>query len=600
MTLREAMKLLELNERTLDISMLDSAARQRMDGSESSLERDQILEAYRRVQIFLDPSADERFTMRGSNVLAALSETREEKALIQQAHFDQDHEVVMVDDDDLAPDSFAQPLAPEPMAFDADDTTFDLELDFGSAEPPNLSEPVGLAESPVSLEPLGLSEPLGFSEPLAVSQLPAQSEPDIRTTAELPILSMSELGLESTPAANEIQPIEASLDWSQPVPLLESTQAEVHSEFDDSLLKAVPPPKDETALTIIDESPRDDLPLSRDVLPQPEKKVIPVSNTPAPARPKPASSPTAQKNPTSSPERRVSRAAQVSGVSKAYTPAKKKPSNRPPVWAWLIALAMLISTGIFAAPTLIKQFATAQPKKPAPSLSVTDVPQAPIVKPVVKPVAKPVVKPVVKLVTKPIVKPVAKPVVKPVVKPVAKPIAVKPVTTPTPQVNKPAVIAAPQVTPSPVVKPPKPVVAPKKPVVRDSNSAANLPPISVAPKPKPVVNKPKPVVTKPKPVVTKPKPVVSKPKPIPVVVPTPVTPPVATAPVMKIEPPAEVVDPNNLSREQIGRRFLNEKYYADWLSRKAQLKYPSWDEIPIATQVLAYADFRSVVLISLP
>ena len=80
MTLREAMKLLELNERTLDISMLDSAARQRMDGSESSLERDQILEAYRRVQIFLDPSADERFTMRGSNVLAALSETREEKA----------------------------------------------------------------------------------------------------------------------------------------------------------------------------------------------------------------------------------------------------------------------------------------------------------------------------------------------------------------------------------------------------------------------------------------------------------------------------------------------------------------------------------------
>ncbi len=587
MTLREAMKLLELNERTLDISMLDSAARLRMDSSESSLERDQILEAYRRVRIFLDPSADERFTLRGSNVLAALSETREEKAVIEQTHFDQDHEVVMVDDNDLAPDASAQPLSLESVAFDAEDTTFDLELDFGSAEPPNLLEP------------------LGFSEPLAVSQPPAQSEPDIRTTAELPLLSISEFGLESTPAANQIQPAEASLDWSQPVPLLDSTQAEVHSEFDDSLLKAVPPPKlkvvpppkDETALTIIDESPHDDLPLNRDVLPQPKKKVVPApSNMPktaAPAKPKPASSPTTQKNPTSNPERRVSRAAQVSGVSKAYTPAKKKTSNRPPIWAWLIALAMLISTGIFAAPILIKQFATAQPKKPAPSLSVTDVPQAPIVKPVVKPVAKPITK----SVAKPIVKPVAKPVVKPVVKPVSKP-AIKPVTTPTPQVSvsKPAVIAA--VTPKPVVKPPKPVVAPKKPVVRDSNSAANLPPISVAPKPKPVVNKPKPVVTKPKPAVTKP--VVSKPKPIPVVVPTPVTPPVATAPVMKIEPPAEVVDPNNLTREQIGRRFLNEKYYADWLSRKAQLKYPSWDEIPIATQVLAYADFRSVVLISLP
>ena len=127
MTLREAMKLLELNERTLDISMLDSAARQRMDNSESSLERDQILEAYRRVQIFLDPSADERFTMRGSNVLAALSETREESLVSakQSPAFDQDHEVVMVED--ISDASAQQNLTPEPLAalFDANDTTFD-------------------------------------------------------------------------------------------------------------------------------------------------------------------------------------------------------------------------------------------------------------------------------------------------------------------------------------------------------------------------------------------------------------------------------------------------------------------------------------------
>jgi hypothetical protein len=610
MTLREAMKLLELNERTLDISMLDSAARQRMDGSASSLERDQILEAYRRVQIFLDPSADERFTMRGSNVLAALSETREVSpvSLKQSPTFDQDHEVVMVEDDE-------QSLTPEPVAalFDANDTTFDLELDFEPAESSDLSEPTNLVESAI---PSGLSEPLGFSEPLE------QPEPDVRTTAELPILAMSELSLESTPNQDKPQPVwtEPTLDWSQPEPALESTQTEIHSEFDDSLLKAAPPPpKDETALTIIDESPRDDYesPVQKsDVLPASKSDVLPAPHTPTatvPTKPKPTSSPIPQKNPTSNPERRVSRAAQVSGVTKAYALPKKKIGNRPPIWAWLIALAMLVGTGIFAAPTLIKQFATPQPKKPVSNLSVTDVPQAPQVKPVVKPVAKPVVKPVAKPVVKPVAKPAVKPVANPVVKPVAKPVvkpvvkpAVKPVVQPTPQpvVSKPnPVTTAPRVTPSPIVKTPKPVVTPKKPTVRDSRSADNLPPIATAPKPvvtKPVVSKPKPVVTKP--VVSKPKPVVSKPKPIPVVVPTPtpVTPPVATAPVMKIEPPAEVIDPNNLSREQIGRRFLNEKYYADWLSRKAQLKYPSWDEIPIATQVLAYADFRTAVLIALP
>jgi hypothetical protein len=120
----------------------------------------------------------------------------------------------------------------------------------------------------------------------------------------------------------------------------------------------------------------------------------------------------------------------------------------------------------------------------------------------------------------------------------------------------------------------------------------------VVTKPKPAVTKPKPVASKP--VVTKPKPVAAKPKPIPVNIPVTPAAPAAAAPVMKIESPTEVVDPNNLSKEQIGRRFLNEKYYADWITRKAQLKYPSWNEIPVAVQVLNYTDFRAAVLISLP
>jgi hypothetical protein len=643
MTLREAMKLLELNERTLDISMLDSAARQRMNSAETSTERDQVLEAYRRVQIFLDPSADERFTMRGSNVLAALSETRE-VPMPQNANH---HEDVVVVEDEHDPPQPNHTLVIETLpsvTADDDDTTFDLDMDFEALESPELIEPdirttaelplLAVSElnpeAPVESEsleqPLGLSSELlteseSLEQPLfAVSGLnpeaPIESE-----SLEQPLFAGSGLSPE-VPIESELleQPLWSgdSTNWAtpEPAPVIEAIKNPTQPEFDDSLLQVAPPrPVDETALTIIDESPREEAPVSeknsvsvKPIEPVPVKPPTPAVVPATPIRPK-----TNTVNPTKStattstnPERRVSRAAQVTSVSKAYAKPKKKPRNFVPIWAWFIALTMLVGTAIFAAPTLLKQFSPTAPKKPVSNLSVPTVPQAPQNKPIVKPVSKPVVKPVSK--------PVAKPVVKPVVKPKAnvnstqpKPVVAPPIPTVKPTTPTPSSVSVNPTSPVAIVKPtakpkPSPVVKPKKPVVQDPRSASSLPPITAvaSQKPKPVVSKPKPVVSKPKPA-TRPKPT-AKPMTLrfedPPAAPTTAE-PTTPAPAMTIAAPTETVDPNNLSKEQIGRRFLNEKYYSDWLGRGAKLKYPSWADIPIATQVLGLADFRSAVLISL-
>ncbi len=571
MTLREAMKLLDLNERTLDISMLDSAARQRMDAAETSLQRDQVLEAYRRVQIFLDPSADERFAMRGSNVLAALSETR----VASQAIDDDEHGVVLVEDE---PES--QP--PAALSFEPANFDLDLEFNFEAADEPNIRTTAELPLLPF-LEPditFGL-EPENLNQVLPDS-LPAMSDITLPAMSDMALPAMSEV---ASPIMSDISP-----DWSALQPILEPKPAEAPSEFDDSLLTPAPKPRvvsDETSLTIIEEiSPTD-----------PTKPAIVVKElepSQAPIRPVPPRSPTTPVSPAptkttknsttvknGNPERRISRATQAAPVSRAYEKRRQKANRQPPLWAWLLAIATLVSTGIFAAPALIKQFS---PKaKPQVNLSVPNLPQAP----------KPVIKPVVQKPSSSIAKP--KPVVKPVVakpKPVVKPVVAD---TPKPSVTT---LVKPVVIPKPVAKPiVKPVVKPTpvvKPKPSDPRSAAVLPPIGA----KPVAVKPKPVAVKPKPVAVKPKPTVLRfedpaPKPsAPAAIPAPVV----TTPA----PVTEVVDPNNLTREQIGRRFLNEKYYADWLSRGAQLKYPNWADIPIATQVLAFADFKSTVLIALP
>ncbi len=642
MTLREAMKLLDLNERTLDISMLESAARVRMDQMQTPSERDQVLEAYRRVQIFLDPSADERFSMRGPNVLAALSETREYAAVKQEA----DHDVILVDDesdepepmpsssalvisadglqpnvmDGLQPNAMdgLQPNAMDGLQLDTSgdlqfgginelqsntvhewqsnavhewqadtinkvqldtvndlqadaqdsETNFELELemDFETPDEPEIE----------SIQPLEPESTLLFSAPLEdVSAVPESTPSNLRSTAELPLLNYP----------------------------IEPTEPSALSEFDDSLLapKVVP---DEKALTIIDEKVQLPKP-ARVATATPEAKKDKTNpSTVTPLEQSKALGSVGQ------PERRVSRAAQAGGVQRAYEP-KKKSSSQPPLWALLLAVVTVIGTGIFAAPMLIKQFsnnANVRPANPpAPDLSVPTVPQAPT-KPAVKPAVKPNPKPskpstssANQIKAKPSQakpSPSSPQSTAPVSTPIAKPVAAKPVV-------KPPVA---QPTAKPVTKP-----APKP---QDPQSATSLPPIGSAPvskpapKPtaKPVVAKPKPApkpTTKPaaKPVAVKPKPapkpVVTKPTPKPAVVAKPEEPtptPVVQAPA----PVAEVIDPNNLTREQIGRRFLNEKYYADWLSRGAQLKYPSWADVPIAVQVSAFADFRSTVLISLP
>jgi hypothetical protein len=631
MTLREAMKILELNERTLEISMVESAAKERMRLAVSSTEQDQILEAYRRVQIFLDPRADERFLMRGSNVLVALSDTQDQLPASNQDEFlannqdkspENSHESIAPD---LSATLFATPseasipenstpiasvapaIAPEAIAnadlwldqapealmtaevntsladaatsspveaaFDSAEAEldFDVEMNFEALEDEQaLSALVSDPEPVVAFQAAPLEDTGSESQVVMAPQAPVLDEVPVPVLDEVPVLDDPQPAL----AVATSQPLEHSA--------IDPTKTlEYPPEFDDALLKPRTVPQDSAALTVIEDSPR---------------------ATRAKHRPPP--------KPATSSDRRVSRAAQASGVKKIYEKNRAKTTQSPPLWAWVLAAALLVGTGIFAAPALLRQFGTpASRPQTQNTLSVPTLPNAPkpstpsATKPATPNTTKPVTKPKPQTVVQAKPKPSSSQVVQPVAKPVAKP-AVKPtpVVKPTTPAPKPVVVAAPKPqtpatnTPKPT---PKPQPAKPKPPVVDAQSAANLPPITAAkpipkPTPKPVVKPavkpaPKPVVKPaPKPA---PKPVAAVPEPKP-------EPTAAVAPAAQPSPPAETLDPNNLTREQIGRRFLNEKYFEAWVTREAKLRYPSWADVPLAIQVLSLTDFQKAVLIS--
>jgi hypothetical protein len=439
-----------------------------------------------------------------------------------------------------------------------------------------------------ALEDHTANEPEAF-----VSALASQAPQDTNELDEDPVLDESPIAvMDDPPAAPPLVALTASSK-----PLIDPNKTlEYTPEFDDALLKPRQTPRDAAALTVIEDQ--------------------------MPTRGNKRAKTQAQNG-----DRRVSRAAQAPGVKKIYDRGKTKTTQSPPLWAWVLAALMLVGTGIFAAPALLRQFAAPGGAKPQTqnNFAVPTLPNAPVTKPqpaptqiatkpqTAKPTQKPAIKPVAKPAAKPVAKPATKPVPKPAVKPTPKPAtkpqqattpAPKPVPTPaatppatTPQPTVTQQVAKPAVTPKPAAKPtPKPVVkpqaAPPKPRV-DAQSAANLPPITdvqAAPKPTPKpAAKPAPKPA-PKPA-AKPAP---KPTPQPVATTTPE--PAATP----VAPAAPTIDPNNLTREQIGRRFLNEKYFEDWLSRGAKLRYPTWAEVPIALQVASLPDFRTAVLIALP
>ena len=84
----------------------------------------------------------------------------------------------------------------------------------------------------------------------------------------------------------------------------------------------------------------------------------------------------------------------------------------------------------------------------------------------------------------------------------------------------------------------------------------------------------------------------------------PVVKPVAApAPVTSIEyqdkPAAAVTLPGGLSRQEFGRQFLNRKQFEVWQSQQLSVRFESFAQIPLETQVLDADAFRAAVLVPL-
>ncbi len=278
--------------------------------------------------------------------------------------------------------------------------------------------------------------------------------------------------------------------------------------------------------------------------------------------------------------------------------------------------------------------------------------------PAVPKVAPPVVSPPANTASVPTPKPVQKPVVVPSVPPA--PVSSKPVTPPKPNTGTPATTAvtAPVRPANTAVKPAKPptkpassiaatsgkttapasTVAPAKPAVQaitqkpvvsskpvTKNAPVAQPRVAVvkpsAPAPKPVVQaalkpntvaasnipaRPKPTIKPvPKPVTASSPSVPAPPKPVqpkPTIKPnTPRPKPVSVpAPVAVIEAPKTTGLPDNLTRDEYGRRYFNQKIYEVWQRSGAQLRYQSWEAIPLEIQTLPSNRFRAAVYIAAP
>ncbi len=262
--------------------------------------------------------------------------------------------------------------------------------------------------------------------------------------------------------------------------------------------------------------------------------------------------------------------------------------RRQPVAVWVLSVAALLSSAVFIAPNLAAQLRdalrtqAAAPAKP----NAGSVPAKPRVK-VVRPAA---IKPVSSSLNanhsaNNTVKPAAVQSTKPVslAKTSSNPAVIrKPVVSPDARVNPPASVAK---------AAPRARVAAPKTTARVSatlSSAASLPPVTrpegfassgAASKPA--------VATKPNAAPAKP---VVKPAPTP-----------APAPVSSIEyqpkptPTQEL--PGGLSRQEFGRQFLNRKQFEVWQAQQQELRFGSFAEIPLETQVLESEAFREAVLI---
>ena len=262
------------------------------------------------------------------------------------------------------------------------------------------------------------------------------------------------------------------------------------------------------------------------------------TSTPAPpAATKPATAPRAA-NPAPKP---ATVATKPAPIKPAIKPAAK-PAPKPPV---------LVSSTKPSAP----KPTTPKPTTPKPTATASAKPQNPTIK-VTPPAATP----------KPATLAPARP----------KPVAVKPQPTPS-FAQKPVAVQKPAPVSPTAQSAPKPPVAVTKPI----------PQPAARPAPKPA---PRPVGTTAATTI-KPaqRPIAPRPKPVSV-----------PAPVAVIEAPKSTGLPDNLTREEYGRRYFNQKIFEVWQRSGAQLRYATWEAIPLEIQTLDSNRFRSAVYIAPP
>ena len=307
-------------------------------------------------------------------------------------------------------------------------------------------------------------------------------------------------------------------------------------------------------------------------------------------------------------ERRSSRSAAAQPVTpRTYRDAREQPTQvrrrRQPVAVWLLSVAALLGSAVFIAPNLAAQLRdsllsrTAAPTKPGAGLTVK--PPVRVVKPasitppraLASPAKAP--KPAVRTgaskpsASKPGV--VNSSVTKPsATKPGAtKPGATKPSTPRAPVVVTPLTSAAAAPKAASRVK----AAAPVKPAPRATvSSASSLPPVT---RPEGFASS---AVTKP---ATKPV-VAIKPKPAVKPVPKPAPPPAPVASIEYQDKPSSAATselPGGLSRQEFGRQFLNRKQFEVWQSQQLGVRFESFAQIPLETQVLEAEAFRAAVLI---
>ncbi len=228
------------------------------------------------------------------------------------------------------------------------------------------------------------------------------------------------------------------------------------------------------------------------------------------------------------------------------------------------------------------------PPKPSTGTPATTAVTAPVqpantaVKPA-KPNAKPPTKPAPSIAANSAKPTAPAPTVAPA-KPAVQAITPKPVVS-----SKPATRNAPIAQPRAVVKPPAP-----KPVVQATLRPNTVIAPNIPARPKPTVKPlPKPVTASSPSVSAQPKPTIkpNTPRPKPVSVP---------APVAVIEAPKTTGLPDNLTRDEYGRRYFNQKIYEVWQRSGAQLRYASWEAIPLELQTLPSNRFRAAVYIAAP